>query len=94
MRTRLRACISFCPCIAFVCIRCIIYYMRTSLILPSLLLDEARTALGFQSKTDTVVYALREVVRRTRADELKALVGQVRFEFDSAELRKKDRRRV
>jgi len=67
--------------------------MRTTLILPVELLEEARTALGFRSKTDTVVYALREVVRRSRADELKALVGRVRFEFDPAELRKKDRRR-
>jgi Arc/MetJ family transcription regulator len=68
--------------------------MRTTLILPVALLEEARTALGFQSKTDTVVYALREVVRRSRADELKALVGRVRFEFDPTELRKKDRRRA
>ena len=68
--------------------------MRTTLILPIELLEEARTALGFRSKTDTVVYALREVVRRSRADELKALVGRVRFEFDPTELRKKDRRRA
>jgi len=68
--------------------------MRTTLHLPVTLLDEARTALGFRSKTDTVVHALREVVRRSRADELKALVGKVQFEFDPTELRKKDRRRA
>lgn len=68
--------------------------MRTTLHLPVVLLDEARTALGFKSKTDTVVYALREVVRRSRADELKSLVGTVQFEFDPMELRKKDRRRA
>ena len=67
--------------------------MRTTLILPVELLEEARTVLGFRSKTDTVVYALREVVRRSRAEELKALIGRVRFEFDPTELRKKDRRR-
>ena len=65
--------------------------MRTTLILPDALLDEARAALGFRSKTDTVVYALREVVRRSRADELKALIGKIQFEFDPTELRKKDR---
>jgi len=58
------------------------------------LLEEARSALGFRSKTDTVVYALREVVRRSRADELKALVGTVRFEFDPTDLRRKDRARL
>jgi hypothetical protein len=68
--------------------------MRTTLHLPVPLLDEARAALGFRSKTDTVVHALREVVRRSRADELKTLIGQVRFEFDPTELRKKDRKRT
>jgi len=68
--------------------------MRTTLHLPVTLLEEARTALGFRSKTDTVVYALREVVRRSRADDLKALIGSVQFEFDPTELRKKDRRRA
>ena len=61
--------------------------MRTSLILPDALVDEARKTLGFNSKTDTVVYALREVVRRGRTDELKALLGKVTFEFDPATLR-------
>jgi Arc/MetJ family transcription regulator len=68
--------------------------MRTTLHLPVALLDEARTALGFRSKTDTVVYALREVVRRSRADELKALIGKVQFEFDPTDLRRKDRGRA
>ena len=68
--------------------------MRTTLHLPVALLDEARTALGFRSKTDTVVHALREIVRRSRADELKALVGTVQFEFDPTDLRRKDRART
>jgi len=67
--------------------------MRTTLILPAPLIDEARKVLGFQSKTDTVVYALREVVRRGRTDELKSLLGQVSFEFDPVNLRKRDRNR-
>ena len=68
--------------------------MRTTLILPETLIDAAREMLGFTSKTDTVVYALREVVRRGRRDELKGLLGRVRFEFDPTELRKKDRQRA
>jgi Arc/MetJ family transcription regulator len=67
--------------------------MRTTLILPETLVNEAREALGFTSKTDTVVYALREVVRRGRRDELKALLGRVTFDLDPTEIRKKDRRR-
>jgi Arc/MetJ family transcription regulator len=68
--------------------------MRTTLDLPEPLVEEARVALGFKSKTDTVVYALREVVRRSRVDELKMLLGTVQFEFDPAELRKKERRQA
>ena len=67
--------------------------MRTTLILPETLVDEARETLGFTSKTDTVVYALREVVRRGRRDDLKALLGRVTFDLDPIEIRKKDRRR-
>jgi Arc/MetJ family transcription regulator len=65
--------------------------MRTTLIIPDELLEEARTTLGFRSKTDTVVHALREVVRRGRADALKAALRTVKFEFDPTELRRKDR---
>lgn len=67
--------------------------MRTTLILPPNLVEQAQASLGFTSKTDTVIFALREVVRRARIDELKNLMGRVTFEFDPAELRKKDRAR-
>ena len=68
--------------------------MRTTLILPEELLEEARTALGFRSKTDTVVHALREIVRRSRAEQLKAMMGKVQFEFDPTNLRRKERERL
>ena len=67
--------------------------MRTTLILPEALVDAARETLGFTSKTDTVVYALREVVRRGRRDDLKTLLSRVTFELDPTQIRKKDRRR-
>jgi len=68
--------------------------MRTTLDLPESLVEEARTAVGFKSKTDTVIFALREVVRRQRIDELKALMSTIRFEFDPTEARKKERKRA
>lgn len=67
--------------------------MRTTLDLPEPLVEEARASLGFRSKTDTVIYALREVVRRGRGDELKGLLAKVQFEFDPTALRRKDRAR-
>ena len=68
--------------------------MRTSLDLPEALMEQARTAVGFKSKTDTVVFALREIVRRQRIDELKTLMGSIRFDFDPVDVRRKDRKRV
>ncbi len=68
--------------------------MRTTLDLPEELVEEARKALGLKSKTETVVFALRNVVRRDRLEDLKSLLGRIEFEFDPAELRGKDRARV
>ena len=68
--------------------------MRTTLILPDELVEEARTALGYSSKTDTVVFALREVVRRSRVEELKQLMGKIEFDFDPTKLRKRARQRI
>ena len=68
--------------------------MRTTLDLPEELVEQARMAVGFKSKTDTVIFALREVVRNKRTEELKALMGTIRFEFDPGQLRKKDRKRA
>ena len=67
--------------------------MRTTLDIPVGLVEEARDAIGFKSKTDTVVFALKEVVRRSRLDDLKALVRRIDFEFDPTEIRAEDRKR-
>lgn len=63
--------------------------MRTTLDLPVELLDEARHKLGYRSKTDTIIYALKEVVRRSKLDELKAICGTVDFDVDPLTLRGK-----
>jgi len=68
------------------------FCMRTTLDLPEGLLEEARTTLGFKSKTDTVVMALRELLRRRRIEELKTLMGQVRLELDVPASRRRPRR--
>jgi Arc/MetJ family transcription regulator len=68
--------------------------MRTTLDLPDGLVDEAREAIGFKSKTDTVVFALKEILRRKRVGELKDWITKIEFEFDPTEMREMDRRRV
>lgn len=63
--------------------------MRTTLDLPAALLEEARALLQFRSKTDTIIFALRELVRRRRIDDLKALMGSVNLHVDSAASRRR-----
>ncbi len=63
--------------------------MRTTLDLPVDLVDEARRLLGFQSKTDTVIVALRELVRQNRRTQLKALYGRLDVEVDLARSRRR-----
>jgi Arc/MetJ family transcription regulator len=63
--------------------------MRTTLDLPDGLVEEARSAVGFRSKTDTVVYALREVVRRSRVEDLKAMFGTMKIELDIPKSRRR-----
>lgn len=66
--------------------------MRTTLDLPIDLVDEARRALGFKSKTDTIVLALRELVRRHRIEDLKNLLGRVELDIDVDQSRRRPRR--
>jgi Arc/MetJ family transcription regulator len=63
--------------------------MRTTLDLPEALLEEARHLLGFKSKTDTVVLALQELVRRRRIEELKSLLGSIHLEVDIPKSRRR-----
>ena len=63
--------------------------MRTTLDLPIELVEEARAALGFKSKTDTLVLALRELVRRRRVDDLKDLLGRVDLDIDLSKSRRR-----
>jgi hypothetical protein len=63
--------------------------MRTTLDLPVDLIEEARTAVGFKSKTDTVVFALREIVRRSRVEELKSMLGTMAIDLDIPDSRRR-----
>ena len=66
--------------------------MRITLDLPVELLEEAQSLLGIESRSDTVVLALRELVRRKRIDELRALLGAVTVDVDTAVSRRRPRR--
>jgi Arc/MetJ family transcription regulator len=66
--------------------------MRTTLDLPEDLVNEAKAMLGYKSKTDTIVFALKELVRRKKIEDLIGMFGKVKFDLDADELRGKPRR--
>jgi len=68
------------------------YSMRTTLDIPDDLLEEARAGLGFKSKTDTVIVALRELVRRRRLDEIKDLYGNLEVAVNLPRSRRRERK--
>ena len=63
--------------------------MRTTLDLPEELVDEAKAILGFKSKTDTIVFALKEIVRRQKLRDLVAMFGKVNIEIDLEKSRRR-----
>ena len=67
--------------------------MRTTLDLPTDLVVEAQRMLGFKSKTDVVILALRELVRRRRLEQLRELAGRVEIDVDLARSRRRPSRK-
>jgi Arc/MetJ family transcription regulator len=65
--------------------------MRITLDLPEDLLSEAQNTLGFKSKTDTMVLALRELVRRQRIEKLKGAMGHFELLVDIPRSRRRPR---
>lgn len=63
--------------------------MRTTLDLPEGLVEEAKALLGYKSKTDTIVFALEELIRRRKIERLKGLFGAVPIEADLARSRRR-----
>ena len=63
--------------------------MRTTLDLPEHLVDEAKALLGYKSKTDTIVFALEELIRRRKIKALTNMFGTVRIEVDIPKSRRR-----
>ena len=63
--------------------------MRTTLDLPEDLVNEAKAMLGYKSKTDTIVFALNELVRRRKREKMIGLFGKVKIDIDLAKSRRR-----
>ena len=67
--------------------------MRTTLDIPEELIDEAVKLLQFKSKTDAVVYSLKELIRRARINELRGLAGKLSVKVDLNKSRRRKKRK-
>lgn len=56
--------------------------MRTTLDIPDELLERARRAASLQSKRETVLAGLAELIRKAERDELRRLAGKVALDVD------------
>lgn len=63
--------------------------MRTTLDIPVDLMEEAKRLLGFKSKTDVMIFSLRELIRQKRIEQLKSLAGKIRLDIDLPQIRKR-----
>ncbi len=63
-------------------IRDTVLRMRTTLDLPEDLVNEAKELLGYKSKTDTIVFALKELIRRHKIEQLIGMFGKVKIDID------------
>jgi len=56
--------------------------MRTTLDIPESLIDEAKDLMHFKSKTDVMIYALTEYIRRKKLDELAQMTEPIELHID------------
>ena len=63
--------------------------MRTTLDIPEVLLKSAQQMLGFKSKTDVIIYALNELMRRKKIEELKKLSGKIKLDLNISQSRRR-----
>ncbi len=56
--------------------------MRTTLDLPESLLQEAMKAAQVKTKTQVIILALHELIRKTKISDLKRFKGKVDLDID------------
>lgn len=65
---------------------------RTSITLPLDLVQELMSAVNAKNKTEAVILAVRDEIRKKKKEQLKALAGKIEFSMSAEELRHGDPR--
>ncbi len=68
------------------------FMSRTTITLPSSLLDELMTEIKAKSKTDAVITAIRDEIRIKKQERIKAMAGAMSFMKTAEQLRHGDKR--
>ncbi|MCP5463457.1 MAG: type II toxin-antitoxin system VapB family antitoxin [Deltaproteobacteria bacterium] len=63
--------------------------MRTTINLLNKLIDEAQKILKTKTKTQTIITALEDIIRRKNSKKILALRGSLKEDFDYKEFRRK-----
>lgn len=64
--------------------------MKTTLNLPDELINEAMQTLNMKTKSEVVIYALRDLLRRKKVASLRNYKGQVDLDIDLDTLRNRN----
>jgi len=65
---------------------------RTTITLPTSLLEELMAEISAKSKTDAVMTAIRDEIRMKKLERLKAMAGRMEFTLSADQLRHGDKR--
>ena len=65
---------------------------RTTITLPSTLLEELMSEIQAKSKTDAVITAIRDEIRMKKQERIKSMAGSMDFTKSADQLRHGDRR--
>lgn len=65
---------------------------RTTITLPSSLVDELMVEIKAKSKTDAVITAIRDEIRMKKQERIKAMAGSMNFSISAERLRHGDKR--
>lgn len=65
---------------------------RTTITLPSSLVEELLIEVKAKSKTEAVIKAIKDEIRAKKKEKIKKMAGKMEFTASASELRHRDRR--
>lgn len=64
-----------------------LYMKRTTIALPNNLVNKLKSLFNTSTKTEAVLAAIQEAIRRRKIEEIERVAGTLRFELSADEIR-------